>query len=73
MIHLYKEGEDIAIPLQVGDIIEVESGLFIKIKEILKETEEDFADIKKINVRIKGEVISNATRKESKRVRSRNS
>lgn len=72
MIKLYKEGEDIVTPLQIGDILEVESGLFIKIKEITKETEEDFADIKKINIRIKGEVISNATRKETKRFGSRN-
>lgn len=72
MIKLYKEGEDIVTPLQIGDILEVESGLFIKIKEITKETEEDFADIKKINIRIKGEVISNATRKETKRLGSRN-
>jgi hypothetical protein len=69
MIKLYKEGEDISTPLQIGDILEVEPGIFVKVKEIIKETEEDFANIKKINIRIKGEVISNATRKETKRIR----
>jgi hypothetical protein len=73
MIKLYKEGEDISTPIQIGDILEVEPGLFVKVKEIIKETEEGFADIKKINIRIKGEVISNATRKETKRIRSRKS
>lgn len=68
MIRLYKEGEDISSPLQIGDILEVDPGVFIKVKEIIKETEEDFVGIKKINIRIKGEVISNATRKKSKRV-----
>jgi hypothetical protein len=70
MIKLYKEGEDISTPLQIGDILEVEPGIFVKVKEIIKETEEDFANIKKINIRIKGEVISNATRKETKRIRT---
>ena len=73
MVKLYKEGEDICTPLQIGDILEVEPGLFVKVKEIIKETEEGFGDIKKINIRIKGEVISNATGKETNRVRTRNS
>jgi hypothetical protein len=68
MIRLYKEGEDISSPLQIGDILEVDPGVFIKVKEIIKETEEDFVGIKKINIHIKGEVISNATRKKTKRV-----
>lgn len=68
MIRLYKEGEDISSPLQIGDILEVDPGVFIKVKEIIKETEEDFVGIKKINILVKGEVISNATRKKSKRV-----
>ena len=59
MIRMYKEGEDINSPLQIGDILEVEPGVFVKVKEIIKETEEDFADIKKWNIRIKTEVISN--------------
>ena len=61
MIRLYKEGEDIPVPLQIGDILEVEPGVFIKVKDIIKETEEDFAGIKKINIRLKGEVIANGT------------
>jgi hypothetical protein len=68
MIRLYKEGENIDSPLQIGDIIEVESGVFIKVKDLIKETEEDFLGIKKINIRIKGEVISNgkSTKKSGK-------
>ncbi len=73
MIRLYKEGEDINSPLQIGDIIEIESGVFVKVKDLIKETEEDFLGIKKINIRIKGEVISNgkSTEKPGKRQRSR--
>ena len=69
MIRLYKEGEDIPIPLQIGDIIEVQSGVFVKIKEILTENEEDLAGIKKINIRLKGEVVANESnrQKSSKR------
>jgi hypothetical protein len=59
MIRLFKEGEDIGIPLQIGDILEVESGIFVKVKEIINETEEDLAGLKKINIRIKGEVLIN--------------
>lgn len=67
MIKLYKEGEDIPTNLQIGDIIEVQSGVFIKIKEILTENEEDLAGIKKINIRLKGEVVAkrNERRKQS--------
>ena len=71
---MFKEGEDINSPLQIGDILEVEPGLFVRIKEIIKETEEDFADIKKWNIRIKTEVIANdkdsTTRKPRRRQRS---
>jgi hypothetical protein len=69
VIRLYKEGEDIPIPLQIGDIIEVQSGVFVKIKEILTENEEDLAGIKKINIRLKGEVVANESnrQKSSKR------
>jgi hypothetical protein len=74
MIKLYKEGEDINSSLQIGDILEVEPGVFIKVIDIIKETEEDFAGIKKLNIHLKGEVISNyaTTRKATKGVRSRN-
>lgn len=70
MIRMFKEGEDINSPLQIGDILEVEPGVFVRVKEIIKETEEDFADIKKWNIRIKTEVISNeksTTKKSRKR------
>lgn len=59
MVKLYKEGEDISTPLQIGDIIEIESGIFVKIKTVIKETEETFVGIKKNNTLIKGEVIQN--------------
>ncbi len=56
---MFKEGEDINSPLQIGDILEVEPGVFVRVKEIIKETEEGFGNIKKWNIRIKSEVISN--------------
>jgi hypothetical protein len=59
MVKLYKEGEDISTPLQIGDIIEIESGIFVKIKTVIKETEETFVGIKKNNTLVKGEVIQN--------------
>ncbi len=64
MVKLYKEGEDIPTSLQVGDIIEVQSGVFIKIKEILEEKLEDLAGLKKINVLIKGEVVANESNRQ---------
>ncbi len=73
MIRLYKEGEDIPTPLQIGDIIEVQSGVFVKIKEILTENEEDLAGIKKINIRLKGEVVANESNRQKSSKRSRNS
>ena len=59
MVKLYKEGEDISTPLQIGDIIEIENGVFVKIKTVIKETEETFVGIKKNNTLIKGEVLQN--------------
>lgn len=59
MVKLYKEGEDISTPLQIGDIIEIESGVFVKIKTVIKETEETFVGIKKNNTLISGEIIKN--------------
>jgi hypothetical protein len=73
VIRLYKEGEDIPTPLQIGDIIEVQSGVFVKIKEILTENEEDLAGIKKINIRLKGEVVANESNRQKPSKRSRNS
>jgi hypothetical protein len=71
VIRLYKEGEDIPTPLQIGDIIEVQSGVFVKIKEILTENEEDLAGIKKINIRLKGEVVANESNRQKPSKRSR--
>ena len=60
MIRLYKRGDDIpSKSLEIGDIIEVESGIFVKIKEIIKESYESLAGIKKINTNFKGVVIVN--------------
>jgi len=73
VIRLYKEGEYIPTPLQIGDIIEVQSGVFVKIKEILTENEEDLAGIKKINIRLKGEVVANESNRQKTSKRSRNS
>jgi hypothetical protein len=73
VIRLYKEGEDIPTPLQIGDIIEVQSGVFVKIKEILTENEEDLAGIKKINIRLKGEVVANESNRQKSSKRGRNS
>jgi hypothetical protein len=70
MIRLYKEGDDIPTPLQIGDIIEVQSGVFVKIKEILTENEEDLAGIKKINIRLKGEVVANESNRQKSRKRN---
>lgn len=58
MEKLYKEGDDISDSIQVGDILEIKSGVFIRIKEV-KITEEDLAGNKKRNLYLKGEVISN--------------
>tara|TARA_Y100000389_G_C17268964_1_gene416923 strand:- start:332 stop:574 length:243 start_codon:yes stop_codon:yes gene_type:complete len=64
MIRLYKRGEDIpSKSLEIGDIIEVESGIFVKIKEIIKESYESLAGIKKINTNFKGVVIVNEKEK----------
>lgn len=73
MIRLYKEGEDIPTSLQIGDIIEVQSGVFVKIKEILTENEEDLAGIKKINIRLKGEVVANESNRQKPSKRGRKS
>ena len=64
MIRLYKRGDDIpSKSLEIGDIIEVESGIFVKIKEIIKESYESLAGVKKINTDFKGVVIVNENKK----------
>ena len=58
MEKLYKQGEDISELIQIGDIVEIKSGVFVKVKEV-KITEEDLAGTKKRNLYLKGEIISN--------------
>jgi hypothetical protein len=59
MKKLYREGEIIIDPLNIGDIIEIYSGVFIKIKEIKKVMIEDYAGIKKTSLSVKSEIIAN--------------
>jgi hypothetical protein len=59
MEKLYKQGENIKEAVKVGDIIEIKIGIFIKVKSIETITEEDLAGIKKTNVYLKGEILSN--------------
>jgi hypothetical protein len=58
VIRLFKSGESID-SIQIGDIVEINPGVFIEVVDIIKETEEDFADVKKLNIHLKGAVISN--------------
>ena len=62
MEKLYKQGENIKEAVKVGDVIEIKSGIFIKVKSIETITEEDLAGNKKTNVYIKGEILSNGKR-----------
>jgi hypothetical protein len=59
MERLYREGEVDTETLTVGDILELYSGVFIRVKAIENITIEDFAGIKKTSIRIKSEIISN--------------
>jgi hypothetical protein len=59
MERLYREGEVDTETLNIGDIIEIYRGVFIKIKEIENYIIEDLAGIKKTSIRIKSEIISN--------------
>jgi hypothetical protein len=59
MERLYREGEVDTETLTVGDILELYTGVFIRIKEIENITIEDFAGIKKTSIRVKSEIISN--------------
>lgn len=64
MERLYKQGEKIDDSVNVGDIIEIVSDVFIKVTEVSMITEEDLAGTKKTNLYLKGEIISNGKRKE---------
>jgi hypothetical protein len=59
MERLYKQGEIETPIVNIGDIIEISIGVFIKVKEIRQITEEEIAGTKKTNVYIKGEIVSN--------------
>jgi len=59
MEKLYKQGEIETPIVNVGDIIEISIGVFIRVKEIRQITEEDLAGTKKTNVYLVGEIISN--------------
>jgi hypothetical protein len=58
MERLFKQGERIENNVNVGDIIEITRGVFIKVKRIHLITEEDLAGVKKTNITLKGEIIS---------------
>jgi hypothetical protein len=62
MQKLYREGEEIKETLNVGDIIEIYSGVFIRIKEIKKKIVEDLAGIKKTSLCVKSEIIANVSK-----------
>lgn len=58
MERLFKQGDRIENSVKPGDIIEINQGIFIKVKEIHFITEEDLAGTKKTNIHLKGEIIS---------------
>jgi hypothetical protein len=58
MEKLHKQGEIITPVINVGDILEIDTGVFIKVTEV-KITEEVLAGTKKTNVYLKGEIVSN--------------
>ena len=62
MEKLYKEGYDMSEDVKIGDILEIKSGIFVKVKDV-KITEEDLAGTKKRNLYLKGEIVSNENKK----------
>jgi hypothetical protein len=68
---LYKQGELIERNVKIGDIIEITEGIFLQVKEISQITEEDLAGTKKLNVYLKGEIISNGKQKGNTKQHSR--
>ncbi len=62
MQKLYREGEEIKDSLNIGDIIEIYSGVFVKIKEVKKKIVEDLAGIKKTSLCVKSEIIANVSK-----------
>ncbi len=71
MEKLYKQGELIEKNVKIGDIIEITEGVFLQVKEISQITEEDLAGTKKLNVYLKGEIISNGKPQGNTKRRSR--
>ncbi len=71
MEKLYKQGELIEKNVKIGDIIEITEGVFLQVKEISQITEEDLAGTKKLNVYLKGEIISNGKPKGNTKQHSR--
>ena len=71
MEKLYKQGELIEKNVKIGDIIEITEGVFLQVKEISQITEEDLAGTKKLNVYLKGEIISNGKQQGNTKQRSR--
>ena len=63
MEKLYKQGELIEQNVKIGDIIEITEGVFLRVKKISQITEEELAGTKKLNVYLKGEIISNGKHK----------
>lgn len=62
MKKLYREGEEIEETLKEGDIIEIHSGVFVRIKEVKRKIIEDLAGIKKISLCLRSEIIANVTK-----------
>lgn len=67
MEKLYKQGELVDPKVNIGDIIEISEGVFLKVKFIDSIIEEDLAGAKKTNVYLKGEIISNEKSKGNSR------
>lgn len=71
MEKMYKEGEMIKDAPKVGDILEISNGVFIKVSEV-KIIEEELAGVKKTNVYLKGEIVSNGRRQTLRIEQTRN-
>jgi hypothetical protein len=65
MEKLYRVGEEIDDTLNIGDIIEIHSGVFIKIKEIKRRIIEELGAIKKTSLSVKSEIIANVANRKS--------
>jgi hypothetical protein len=59
MEKLYKKGEAINTLPNVGDIIEIDNGIFVKVKSVDEILVESLGGIKKTSIKIKTEIIAN--------------